>query len=60
MGESKRKVMRELGRMFYKERERERHSFSVHERIRGNETDRDTERVNGELEQGKQRWRMRG
>lgn len=37
--------MRELGRIFYKESERERNSFSVHERVRGNETDTETERL---------------
>lgn len=31
-------VMRELGRMFYKKK-RQCHSFSVHECIRGNETE---------------------
>lgn len=37
--------MRELVRIFHKERERELHSFSVHERTRGNETNTETERV---------------
>lgn len=30
--------MREVGRMPYKEREREQNSFSVHKHVRGNET----------------------
>ena len=49
--ESGREVIRELGRIFYKEtfirRGRERYSFSVHERIKGNETDGETEGVRG-------------
>lgn len=48
-----REIMRELGRISYKERERERHSFSVHELVRGNETDTETERVRGSWNKGR-------
>lgn len=37
--------MRESWEEYFTKRERERHSFSVHERVRGNETDTETERV---------------
>lgn len=41
-----------VGKNIFAKRESERHSFSVHERVRGNETDTETERVRGSWNKG--------